>query len=73
MIDEFLNNENTNLFALKFSSKEKDLNKMNQINFLIDDCLLKNKNINGNTNRKKIYLNKKYFIFLVYEKKIILI
>ena len=66
MIDEFLNEENKNLFVLRFSNKEKDLNKMNQINYLIDDCLLKNKNINDNKNEKKINLDKKYFIFLVY-------
>ena len=62
-IDEFLNNEKKNLFILKFSNKEKDLNKMNQINYLIDDCLLKNKN-----NQVKSHMNKasKYFIFIVY-------
>ena len=59
IIDEFLNEENKNLFVLRFSNKEKDLNKMNQINYLIDDCLLKNKNINDNKNEKKINLDKK--------------
>ena len=57
LVDEFLNEENKNLFVLKFSNKEKDLNKMNQISYLIDDCLSKNNNNN---------IKNKYFIFIIY-------
>ena len=65
IIDEYLNEEHKNLFIIKFRNKEKDLNKMNQINYLIDDCISKFKN-NNKHNKNKININKKYFIFIVY-------
>ena len=63
LIDEFLNEENKNLFVIKFSNKEKDLNKMNQINYLIDDCLNRFK---SNNEENIIKVSKKYFILIVY-------
>ena len=55
IIDDFLSEENQNLFVIKFRNIKNELEKMNQINLLIDECLSKyNNNI------------KKYFIFIVY-------
>ena len=63
LIDEFLNEESKHLFVIKFSNKEKDLNKMNQINYLIDDCLYRFK---SNNEQNIIEVNKKYFLLIVY-------
>ena len=58
IIDEFIKEESKNLFVLKFSNKEKDLNKMNQIYYTIEDCLTKSS--------KNINTKNKFFIFIVY-------
>ena len=63
IIDEYLNEENKNLFVLKFRNKPHDLNKMTQINYLIDARINIFKN-NKNFNQK--YINQKYFILLIY-------
>ena len=55
IIDDFINEENQNLFIIKFRNDKKELDKMYQINLLIDDCITKYNNI-----------TKKYFIFIVY-------
>ena len=58
IIIDFIKNNVQNLIIFKFSKTE--LNKINQINFLIDNCLL-------TYNNTKI---KKYFIFLIYFNQI---
>ena len=63
IIDEYLNEENKNLLVLKFRNKPDDLNKMTQINYLIDDRIMLFKN-SKNINEK--YINQKYFILLIY-------
>ena len=55
IIDDFLNEESQNLFVIKFRNIKNDLDKMYQINLLIDECVSKYNN-----------KTKKYFIFIVY-------
>ena len=54
ILDDFINEENQNLLIIKFPNNKKELDKMYQVNILIDDCIAKYGNI------------KKYFIFIVY-------
>ena len=61
IIDDFINEESQNLFVIKFRNNKNDLDKMYQINSLIDECTSKNNNNNINNNKSK-----KYFIFIVY-------
>ena len=63
IIDDYLNEEDKNLFVLKFRNKPEDLSKMTQINYLIDDHIMLFKN-SKNVNEK--YITQKYFILLVY-------
>ena len=56
-INIFINDKHKNLFILKCSVQE-NFNKMNQINCLIDDCLLK---YNKRTN-----IENKYFVLIIY-------
>ena len=55
LIDDFMNEDNLNLFIIKFKNNKKELEKMYQVNILIDDFITKyNNNI------------KKYFILIIY-------
>jgi len=63
IIDDYLNEEHKNLFVMKFRNKSDELNKMTQINYLIDDRIMLFKN-SKNVDEK--YINQKYFILLVY-------
>ena len=51
-----MNEENENLFVIKFRNKQKELEKMYQVNILIDGFITKYNSKNKN----------KYFVFIVY-------
>ena len=56
MIEDYMNEENENLFVIKFRNKQKELEKMYQVNILIDGFITKYNSKNKN----------KYFVFIVY-------
>ena len=62
LINDFLSDKNYNLFIIKFNQKKKDICSMNQINYIIDECI---ENKKKDRNEKKS-IDNKYFIFLVY-------
>ena len=56
MMEEYINDEKQNLFVVKFRNIQKELDKMYQLNIIIDELISKyNNNISN-----------KYFIFIVY-------
>ena len=58
MMEEYINDEKQNLFVIKFRNIQKELDKMYQLNIIIDELISKYNNNNNISN--------KYFIFIVY-------